>query len=91
MTKHEPRGKKIGIMHYASIEADRDVGIPTELYVEGVNSKDSPIYLEIQLSDDRLARMDQFACVISGLRKVFKEAKAQIIRDIEYLEGWMQR
>jgi hypothetical protein len=91
MIKHEPRGKKIGIMYYASVAADRDEGIPTKLYVEGLNSKDSPIYLEIKLSDDSLHRMDQFACVVSGLRKVFKEAKEQIIRDIEYLEEWMDR
>ena len=90
MIKHEPRGKKIGIMHYASIVADRD-GIPTKLYVEGLNSKDNPIYLEIKLSDDRLHRMDELTCAISGLRNIFKQAKAQIMKDIEYLEEWMTR
>lgn len=92
MINHEPRGKKIGIMRYPSIHSDKEKdNLPSKLYIQGLNSNDKQVYLEIQLSEDRLARMDQFACAWRDIKNIFRRSKEQIVKEIQWLEEWVER
>ena len=58
------------------------------LIVRGFNTRETQIRLFVELDSNMARRLDQLACSIGTLKRMFKEVKAELEEELEATENW---